>query len=579
MPVRHSRKTAKRRTRKARRVRLTAAERRQRATRRKFRGDINYVFTTAGFIHLPTREKHFTFDGQTSDIDSMFVYENIVVLCEDTTATTGLRDHVHKTGLFFEHIQEQETAFLEFAFQQFPALRQAVPTKYEAGECHIRYVYGSLHNVKQPHLESHPHLIYLSNTSLRYFTALRKIIHRSVRFELLKFLSLTLSDIGFRPSTDKHTYNGFVVPETPSGFPAGFKLVTFYMDPKTLLELCYVLRKDSWEDTEGLYQRIMIRSKIRAMRTYLATSKRTFVNNVIASLPQQTRFHDADNVTVPASRITKTASYQIELPREFNSIGLIDGQHRVFSYHEGNDKNESVIAAKREKQQLLVTGVVFPQTWGPQERVRFEARLFLEINDKQTRAAGSLKHAIQVIVEPFTATAIAKSVISGMAKKGPLAGLLEDHYFGEGRIKTTSIVSYALRYIVTTDKKARHSLFARWTGNKAKIEQEDMKTRGQYIEYCMKEVNRFIEAYEAELKPEYWTPDRKVSRALSITTLNGLIHCLRLLIGSGKTGDVNYYRKGFKRMRIDFRPGKFKYKSSHWRALGGKMARLFGVRP
>ena len=36
-------------------------------------------------------------------------------------------------------------------------------------------------------------------------------------------------------------------------------------------------------------------------------------------------------------------------------------------------------------------------------------------------------------------------------------------------------------------------------------------------------------------------------------------------------GDFNYYRKAFAKMNVDFRPGKFTYKSSHWRDLGTKL--------
>ena len=47
-----------------------------------------------------------------------------------------------------------------------------------------------------------------------------------------------------------------------------------------------------------------------------------------------------------------------------------------------------------------------------------------------------------------------------------------------------------------------------------------------------------------------WTTDRKVSRALTTTTINGLIYCLRLLIINEKLGDHDYYERRLKKLKI-----------------------------
>lgn len=579
MTARHpagKRRTKKRSKRK--RSKLSAKVRHERLRERQFKVSINTIFKNAGFTQISTRHRHFDFDGQRGEIDNIFVYENLVVICEDTmTSASGLRDHLNKTGLFTARLSSRETQFLEFAFNEFPTLRQAVDPKYASTECELRYVYASFHDIKPQHLSAHRHLTLLSRTSLRYFAVLSRTIHRSMKYELLKFLKVPLANIGLLAGRQAKEYLGFVLPEIPSGFPPEFKVVTFYMDPQTLLELCYVLRKDSWEDREGLYQRMLVRTKIQSMREYLATRDRAFVNNVIVSLPERTRFHDMDGETVSPSKIRKTDMYYVTLPYEHNSIGLIDGQHRVFSYHEGADQHEANVAAKRGKQQLLVTGIVFPKSWSGEKRLQFEARLFLEINDKQTRARGDLKQAIEVIVSPFTATAIAKSVISGMARNGPLGGLLEDHYFGEGQIKTTSIVSYALRHLVVPKEGVEDSLYKLWGGDKRRFARDASKQRGEYVEFCVNEINRFIDGFRVNVKEGFWTAERKSSRALSTTTINALIYCLRLLVAANRTGTFEHYKMGFSNMDVDFRPGAFLYKSSHWRSLGTTFAVLFGV--
>jgi len=113
-----------------------------------------------------------------------------------------------------------------------------------------------------------------------------------MRFELFKFFGLTAEDIGLGTGQPSRSYEGFILPESPSGFPSGYKVVTFYVDPDTLMSLSYVLRKDGWLDGDGLYQRMISKSKIRSMRQYLAQDERVFINNVIVSLPPTTKILD-----------------------------------------------------------------------------------------------------------------------------------------------------------------------------------------------------------------------------------------------------------------------------------------------
>lgn len=89
--------------------------------------------------------------------------------------------------------------------------------------------------------------------------------------------------------------------------------------------------------------------------------------------------------TVDASILNSTAPVTIKLPDKPNSIGIIDGQHRVFAYHESKD-DDADIAALRIQQNLLITGIIYPEGISDLEREKFEAKLFLEINSTQTNA-------------------------------------------------------------------------------------------------------------------------------------------------------------------------------------------------
>ncbi|UWU70342.1 DNA sulfur modification protein DndB [Bradyrhizobium sp. NC92] len=190
-----------------------------------------------------------------------------------------------------------------------------------------------------------PGVKYLDYHIVRYFKAITDRVRQSARYELFDFLGLLQTDVGtnvISPVTTSSSYKGSILPEGQSHFPNGFKVVSFYVTPAALLERCYVLRKDGWGDQDGVYQRMISRTKIEAIRKYLLDERRVFINNIIVTLPSNTLLTDDKGHTVDPSKINQTEPANIQLPTEYNSIGLIDGQHRVFSYYEGG-KDEAAI--------------------------------------------------------------------------------------------------------------------------------------------------------------------------------------------------------------------------------------------
>lgn len=549
---------------------LSREEKAVRQRDKKFRVDINTVFTNATFKQVPTRDTQLTIAGRQGDIDSFFVYENVLVLVEDTTAKINIKDHISKSSSFFGHIAEHPDEALRVLSSKFPKFGDMrAGSGFDDAEYRWAFVYCSFHPFDREYESRYPNLKFLRYASLQYFLSLSKTIKGSIRFEILRFLGLKMSDIGNQQSgQDKREYTALVLSESPSGFPPGHKIVTFLVEPQTLLEQAYVLRRDGWEDSECLYQRLLVKAKIQKMREYLASEGRVFVNNIIATLPDDTRFLDGEGKQIEHDKLTPKKTIKVELLRNFGSIGLVDGQHRVFAYHEGKDKLDQDIELLRKKQHLLVTGIVYPLGYNPLNKTQFEAKLFLEINDKQTRAKGDLKQAIQTIIEPFSDVAIAKRVVSNLSASGPLCGDLEEHFFERGKIKTTSIVSYALRYLVAID--GADSLYQVWPHiKKEKLKKRMNKTLlDEYVKFCTDHLSGFIAGFKRSISPVLWVTNRKVSRALTTTTINGLIFCLRHVIQEGKTGDPISYYKAFQKCTVDFSPEKFMYRSSRWRALG-----------
>jgi DGQHR domain-containing protein len=570
---------AKKKKKKAKGKGNPAEKLQQRVKQTHFR-EVRSIFSTCGFRRIPSAsDKEFTYDGTTSDFDDVLLRENVIVLSECTVhQSSELSGHLKKKKVLYDKIIKNVPAFLAFMDMQFPEFLAAKDPKFHPHHFRVVIVYCARYPISTDLKDEVPGIKYLDYHVVRYFKAITDRVRQSARYELFNFLGLSQKDIGVGvispAATSTTSYKGSILPEGQSHFPKGFKVVSFYVAPAALLERCYVLRKDGWGDEDGLYQRMISRTKIEAIRKYLLNKKRVFINNIIVTLPSSTQLTRDNGQTIDPSKIIETEPGNIQLPFEYNSIGLIDGQHRVFSYYEGG-KDEAAINILRLQQNLLVTGVIYPQGLSRAERSKFEATLFLEINATQTNARSDLKQAISVLLHPFSQDSIARQIVNALNDQGALGGQFERYFFDKGKIKTTTIVSYGVKPLVKLS--GEDSLFKAWKEpNKEKlIDAPTQALVSEYVKFCATEVNVFIGAIKASMTADRWTADQKVKgRMLTTTILNGFIVCLRLLVQHQKLHSFEWYKARLDSANL----GKFpfsSYKSSQYGSLGQDMYKTF----
>ncbi len=464
---------------------------------------------------------------------------------------------------------------------RFPGFPPALKPVYTDDNLMIRIIYATKEDPATELQDACPQVTLMYGVVERYFLALVKTIEKSARNELLKFLKLEYRDVGdacLTSGQDNTTYTGFLLPEGQSSYPQGYKIVSFYADPERLIEKCYVLRRDGWRGDLHLYQRILAPEKVRKMRTYLSHEKRVYVNNIIATLPSSTQINDAAVLgrNIPEADLGRAKPVSIQIPAEYDSICIVDGQHRVFCYHEGTDKAEDVIRHLRKRQTLLVTGIVYPESVPEDGRRQFEARLFLEINNNQTRVKSALTQEIALLLNPYSPISLAKRVVKELAKRGPYKGLLQTGFFDSPyKIKTTSIVSYGLRPLVKLD--GRDSLYSVWN-RKAMIHdgrgEISHAEAERYVAFCVEKINDFMLAAKLA-HAEAWNlgPSAKSrSPLMKPTVINGLIVCLRRIIAAGLPLDSDFHKGkliGLSTFGFDG------YKSSQWQRLGSELFRTY----
>lgn len=560
---------------------LTDAQKEERARKARERSFIRQhrrIFELAGFSQLkPIDGIHFTFEGMKGEFDDIFVFENVVVICEYTTSSgPNLGDHAKGKDGIFNKVSANPVNFLKFLSQSSQGLAKWMESKkYSDKQLVVRMLYGSAGAVEDHHKAAFNDATFMSDNERSYFAKVTKTIKISSRNELLDFLGVPISMVGEAGVVNPVSfdpYTAIALPEEQSHFPAGFKVVSFYVDPAALLKRCYVLRRNGWRSELGLYQRMIVGAKVSQIRAHIKDQRRVFANNIVVTLPSSTRFFAVGGGTVDFNEITAPTQIMIELPREANSVGIVDGQHRVFSYYE-DASPDKLIDEARYQQNLLATGISYPSSYSEQDKQKFEARLFLEINSNQASANTDLKQAIWTILDPFKPESVGRNVVVSLANTFPLQGHLSRGAYDSGKIKTTTIVSYGLLPLLK--RSGNDSLFKLWGDADAKARlsagQKSDDDLAEYRKFCVDYLSLYLDEIRKVLDRQQWNIATKYNCGiLSVTTINGFIILLRKLIESGidyKSIDIS---KMSRLRNVNFRA----FKSSQYADLAHEMYKL-----
>lgn len=582
------RKTRKKITRK----RLSPQEKASRKEKRDQRNEISTILKNIGFQRLSYIDgKHFEYDNRKTEMDDIFISENIILVVEYTIGDP--KDHLFAKKIFYDKVNLDKRNFINFllreeklkSFKKY--YEDYIEGIYSKNELRLQILYCSKKTISDEHKNVVENVIFFDYHIVQYFKSLTKVIKRSSKYEFLEFIKTPIEDYGSNIKNSSlgssSKFSGQILPEEKSSFDEGYKIVSFYIDAESLLKRSYVLRQSGWRDIEnvGHYQRMLERKKISSMRRYLTEKNRVFINNIISTISiDKIKLYDKEgNLLVlddkgqfKGKNTTEVTPTQIEINDECDIIGLIDGQHRTYAYHEGDDQFEPTIARLRKIQNLLVTGILFPKKVKKQARLKFEANLFLEINSNQTNVRSQLKQEIELMISPFSSVAIGKRILSGLDNSGPLGNLFEQYWYEKSKIKTASIVSFGLRPLIKIDDvKANDSIFVIWDNpDKQKLKQKDNKEfelLDKYIDFSVEKIRDLLIALKMNLTSEQWkTYSPSNSKALlTVTFINGILNVLRLLIENNKVSTVRNYKLKLKKIdKFDFK----QFKSSQYRKMG-----------
>lgn len=556
---------------------LTAEQKAAQLKKRKvlaFRKKIRSSFTDAGFTYFSTLDKHFPIGTRTVELDYLFLYENIIVICEDNTKQKKDIDHIRNKNESFAEIRNNKTAFLNWLSNTFPE-KATMVKQYRPERYFLYYIYISQTELEitEDEKNRYNNLLFWDPETLSYFNRMAQCIQHSARYEIFRYLGLKNDEIGFSGSEGgKTTIKAPIIyPQEATGLRNGVRVVSFMMSAEKLLRTSYVLRKDSWEESMFLYQRLIEKDKVKSIRAFLAQKGEAFYNNIIVALPDNVTFEDDAGTPILVENIGDFQHCKLVLPDEMNSICIIDGQHRIFAHYEApaTEKYELQIAPLRRQLHLLVTGLIFPTEMKEPERKQIQSQIFLDINDNTKKVAPNVLTHIEMVKDPFSDIGLARRVIERLNKKRVFLNRFELSALDESKIKVASIIKFALRYLVTvTPAEGKTSLYAYWQGNKEALQQKDEASLNDYIEFCANSIDLYFSAIRDAFKSSWNDP---ASKMLSVISINGFIIAFNRQLNKYGVSDYPFYSSCLRKLSIDFSKNGFPYTSSQYRKFSGRI--------
>ena len=100
---------------------------------------------------------------------------------------------------------------------------------------------------------------------------------------------------------------------------------------------------------------------------------------------------------------------------------------------------------------------------------------------------------------------------------------------------------------------------------KGKVKDE-FKLLNEYIDFSAEKIRDLLIAFKFQLGKDKWLIDRNNKDAvLNVTTINGILNTLRLIVMNGKINDIESYKLSLTDIdKFDFKS----YKSSQYRKMG-----------
>lgn len=308
------------------------------------------------------------------------------------------------------------------------------------------------------------------------------------------------------------------------GFPEA-EIFVFALDPTNLLPLARVFRKDSLPalidpnnpDPSPKYQRVLIKKKLDDLRRIISSMGESFVfpTAVLAVLSSDSEVDQR---------------HRLVLPKEFGTLEIIDGQHRLFAY-----ASEKLSGAICDNSRVIVVGVRFDKL-AAENGSKWAARMFIDINTKQTR----VQRDLQMIIAYETGEQTPEPLAAGMLLKANDSGPLQNGFYvgatsPSNGIRITTIVTklkplFDLKKIRTEPLGQRKKRLTLLGGDETILEEGN---EAMFVDAMADCYGKFFEKVMKKFPNDWKLPDESSLRSAKYFT--ALTDRLKRFIEKGST--------------------------------------------
>ena len=155
-----------------------------------FNNKIRYTFTNADFSYINSSNKHFVIGDRTIEIDKIFYYQNILLICEDTTTNgkSKLKEHILNKEDAFREIEKNLNQFIIKIKELFPEHKENL-NNYLDEEYQIFFLYFSMYstNFSKDEKRRYDNILIIEPTSLEYLNRISKCIKNQQDLKYLDY--------------------------------------------------------------------------------------------------------------------------------------------------------------------------------------------------------------------------------------------------------------------------------------------------------------------------------------------------------------------------------------------------------
>ncbi len=214
-----------------------------------------------------------------------------------------------------------------------------------------------------------------TDAELSYYEAIASAIREYAKFQILH-------DLGISTKEEKDIYRVLATRVHQPTLGSQTELFMFSISADRLLKTCVVYRRA--QGNPKAYQRILRKDRLPKVQSFVSKPEAILPTNLILHLPDQVtvdplrveEFQDFSGRPITLSSAADHDIVALNIPMQYASLELIDGQHRLFGF-------AGCEPATKKSFRLLVAGIK-----GLKESQRRET--FVAINDNSRRMDANL---------------------------------------------------------------------------------------------------------------------------------------------------------------------------------------------